>query len=89
MNMTPFADLIHWANIVDGAKYESAEAAVEMRAPAMQLTMVIESVPGDSFVPRVIPLLTEMSLQEGLGSPWRSCGGGRAGAGGRRPNPTA
>ena len=63
MDMAPFADLIHWANIVDGAKYESAESAVEMRAPAMKLTMVIESVQSDTFVPRVIPLLTEMSLE--------------------------
>ncbi len=70
MDMTPFADLVHWANIVDGAKYESAEAAVEMRAPAMQLTMVIESVHGDTFVPQVIPLLTEMSLQQVLDQPF-------------------
>lgn len=61
----PLAELIHWANIVDGAKYESAKAAVEMAAPAMKLTMVIESS-GEGFVPRVIPLLTEMSLQEVL-----------------------
>lgn len=70
MEMTPFADLIHWAHIVDGAKYESAEAAVGMRAPAMKLTMAIESVPGDTFVPRVIPLLTEMSLDQVLEQPF-------------------
>lgn len=70
MEMKPFAELIHWANIVDGAKYESAEAAVEMRAPAMKLTMVIESVQGDTFVPRVIPLLTEMSLEQVLAQPF-------------------
>ena len=29
----PVADLIHWANIVDGALYESPESAVEMAAP--------------------------------------------------------
>jgi hypothetical protein len=61
----PLAELIHWADIVDGARYESAEAAVEMAAPAMKLTMVIEAS-GEGFVPRVIPLLTEMNLQEVL-----------------------
>ena len=66
----PFADLIHWADIVDGAKYESAQSAVEMAAPAMKLTMVIESVAASNFVPRVIPLLTEMSLQEVLDQPF-------------------
>jgi len=65
----PLAELIHWANIVDGAKYESAQAAVEMAAPAMKLTMVIESS-GEGFVPRVIPLLTEMSLQQVLDQPF-------------------
>jgi hypothetical protein len=65
----PLADLIYWANIVDGAKYESAEAVVGMTAPAMKLTMVIESS-GPNFVPRVIPLLTEMSLQQVLDQPF-------------------
>ena len=39
----PVAELIHWANIVDGAQYESPEAAVEMAAPAMKLTLIIEA----------------------------------------------
>lgn len=69
-NTEPFSDLIRWANIVDGAKYESAQAAVEMAAPAMKLTMVIESVQSDTFVPKVIPLLTEMSLQQVLDQPF-------------------
>ncbi|HZY74394.1 MAG TPA: phosphoesterase [Edaphobacter sp.] len=65
-NTDPLAELIKWANIVDGAKYESARAAVEMVAPAMKLTMVIESSADDRLVPRLIPLLTEMSLKEVL-----------------------
>ncbi|WP_188554823.1 DHH family phosphoesterase [Edaphobacter dinghuensis] len=62
----PLGELIKWANIVDGAKYESAQAAVEMAAPAMKLTMVIESSTDDNLVRRLIPLLTEMPLQEVL-----------------------
>ena len=62
----PVAELIHWANIVDGAKYESPEAAVEMAAPAMKLTLIIESSQDDAFIPRLIPLLTEMPLAEVL-----------------------
>ena len=68
-NTEPFSELIRWADIVDGAKYESAQSAVEMAAPAMKLTMVIESS-GEGFVPRVIPLLTEMSLQDVLDQPF-------------------
>lgn len=66
----PFMELIKWADIVDGARYESAKAAVEMAAPAMKLTMVIESAPDHALVPRLIPLLTEMSLQSVLDQPF-------------------
>jgi len=69
-NTAPVADLIHWADIVDGAKYESAESAVEMAAPAMKLTLIIESSQDDAFVPRLIPLLTEMPLAEVLSQPF-------------------
>ena len=66
----PVAELIHWANIVDGALYESPEAAVEMAAPAMKLTLVIESIQDPTFIPRLIPLLTEMPLAEVLAQPF-------------------
>jgi hypothetical protein len=62
----PMLELIKWADIVDGARYESAKAAVEMAEPAMKLTMVIESSSDDTLVKRLIPLLTEMSLQQVL-----------------------
>ncbi len=70
MDVEPLADLIYWADIVDGAKYESAEAAVEMADPAMKLTMVIESAADNALMPRLIPLLTEMSLAEVLAQPF-------------------
>jgi hypothetical protein len=69
-NIAPLADLIHWANMVDGAKYESPEAAVEMAAPAMKLTLIIESTQDPLFIPRLIPLLTEMPLAEVLSQPF-------------------
>ncbi|HEY4357105.1 MAG TPA: phosphoesterase [Acidobacteriaceae bacterium] len=69
MDLAPFSELIHWANIVDGAKYESAQSAVELQAPAMKLTMVIESA-ASSLIQQIIPLLTSMSLQEVLDQPF-------------------
>ena len=66
----PVAELIHWANIVDGALYESPEAAVAMAQPAMKLTLVIESSQDPQFVPRLIPLLTEMPLAEVMNQPF-------------------
>jgi hypothetical protein len=69
-NTAPMADMIHWANIVDGAQYESPEAAVEMAAPAMKLTLIIESTQDPVFIPKLIPLLTEMPLAEVLAQPF-------------------
>jgi hypothetical protein len=70
MDVSGLKELLHWADIVDGAKYDSAKAAVEMEAAAMKLTMVVESasdVDGVSMSQRMIPLLTEMSLDDVLG----------------------
>ncbi|HEU4635502.1 MAG TPA: phosphoesterase, partial [Edaphobacter sp.] len=69
-NVEPLQELIHWADIVDGAKYDNATAAVEMAAPAMKLTMVIESTQDESLGQKLIPLLTEMPLQEVLDQPF-------------------
>ncbi len=66
----PVAELVKWADIVDGALYESAESAVEMAAPAMKLTLVIESAQDNELIPRMIPLLTEESLYEVLREPF-------------------
>jgi hypothetical protein len=69
-NTAPVAELIRWADIVDGAKYESPESAVEMAAPAMKLTLIIEATQDPEFIPRLIPLLTEMPLAEVLSQPF-------------------
>jgi hypothetical protein len=58
----PVAELVHWTDIIDGALYPDAKTAVEMQAPAMKLTMVIESAPDQKFVPNLIPLLAEKPL---------------------------
>ncbi len=66
----PVAELIHWTDIVDGAMYPDAGTAVEMKAPAMKLTMLIESAQDYSFVPRLIPLLVTRPLAEILEEPF-------------------
>ena len=70
MDVAPLAELIYWANIVDGAKYESAEAAVGMAEPAMKLTLAIENAPDSDLGQRLIPLLTEMPLDDVLAQPF-------------------
>jgi hypothetical protein len=66
----PVAELVKWADIVDGALYASPEAAVEMAAPAMKLTLIIESTQDPKFIPRLIPLLSSMPLAEVLQQPF-------------------
>ncbi|HEX8816381.1 MAG TPA: phosphoesterase, partial [Terriglobales bacterium] len=66
----PVADLIRWSEIVDGALYADAKTAVEMEAPAMKLTMVIEATQDPKFLPRLIPLLAEKSFAEIIKEPF-------------------
>ena len=67
---TPVAELVHWTDIVDGALYVDARTAVEMKAPAMKLTMVIESNQDPAFLPRLIPLLAENPLAAVIEQPF-------------------
>jgi len=69
-DVAPVSELIEWADIVDGAAYESAEVAVAMREPAMRLTMTIEANQDPSFVPRLIELLAYQPLAEIVSAPF-------------------
>jgi hypothetical protein len=66
----PLADLVHWTDVIDGALYPDAKTAVEMEAPAMKLTMIVESAPDHGFVPNLIPLLATRPLAEILEAPF-------------------
>jgi len=60
----PLAELIGWADIIDGAQYESPEAAVRMNVPATQIALVIEASPDDHMTTRLIPELGSRPLAE-------------------------
>jgi hypothetical protein len=66
----PVAELVHWTDIIDGALYEDARTAVEMKAPAMKLTMAIESATDPSFGQNLIPLLASKHLQQIIEEPF-------------------
>ena len=57
-------ELVTWADIVDGALYDSAQSAVEMNAAAMKLTLVIESSKGPRLVQKIIQLMQTRSLDQ-------------------------
>jgi hypothetical protein len=67
---SPVADLVHWTDIVDGAMYEDAKSAVEMKAPAMKITMAIEAAREPDFVRRLIPLLADKPLAQIIKEPF-------------------
>lgn len=58
------ANLVHWANIIDGAQYADARTAVELGAPAMQLTLVIEGAKGSGIVQKIIRWMRSRPLDE-------------------------
>jgi hypothetical protein len=58
------AELVSWADIVDGAQYASAEEAVNLGEPAMRLTLVIESAKGSEIVQKIIRMMRDRKLEE-------------------------
>jgi len=69
-NPSPVAELIHWADIIDGAQFSSPEMAVEMAEPALKLTMAIESTNDPGFLPRLIPPLVSEPLAKVIEEPF-------------------
>jgi hypothetical protein len=66
---TPQSELIHWANIIDGALYQSAAEAVEMKASALKLALVIESDRDRARIERIIRDLQTMTPSEVVAAP--------------------
>jgi len=62
-------DLVYWADIIDGAQYPDAKTAVELGAPAMKLTLVIDSSQGSDIVQRIIGYMQQMTLDAIAGQP--------------------
>ncbi|HZT33607.1 MAG TPA: phosphoesterase [Bryobacteraceae bacterium] len=57
-------ELVDWANVIDGAQYPDARTAVELGAPAMKLTLVIEGAKGSDIVQTVIRWMRYRGLEE-------------------------
>jgi len=63
-NPAPVAELVEWADIIDGALYDGPQTAVEMKAPATRLTMLIEANQDAKLIPSLIPRLAYEPLAE-------------------------
>jgi hypothetical protein len=64
------AELIKWANIIDGAQFENAQTAVTLQEPAMKLMMVVEGVRNSTQICSLITEFQKKSMDEIMQIPW-------------------
>jgi hypothetical protein len=62
-------ELVKWADIVDGAQYANAQEAVNLRAPATRLTLVIEGAQGSEIVQSIIRMMRHTKLDQIAANP--------------------
>jgi hypothetical protein len=62
-------DLVNWSLVIDGAQYPDAKTAVELGAPAMKLTLVIEAAKGSDVVQKIIGWMQRRPLAEIIEEP--------------------
>jgi hypothetical protein len=62
-------DLVAWSLVIDGAQYPDAKTAVELGAPAMKLTLVIEAAKGSDIVQKIIGWMQRRQLSEIIAEP--------------------
>jgi hypothetical protein len=63
-------ELIEWADIIDGAQFKSAQAAVELHESAMKLMMVIEGVRDHGKINSLITEFQHKSMDEIMKMGW-------------------
>ncbi len=63
------ADLVHWADIVDSARYANAEEAVALGSSALKIVLIIEAAKGPGTVQRLIRSMQSKSLDEIVADP--------------------
>ncbi len=66
----PHAELVRWADIVDGAQFESAAQATQLAEPALELATFIEHNHDPVLETRFIEGLTARSLRELASEPY-------------------
>jgi hypothetical protein len=62
-------ELVRWADIIDAARFSSAEMAVMREDPALWLMTVVENIGDEAFLSRMIPRLLTEPLEQIARSP--------------------
>ena len=63
------AELVRWADIIDAARFASADAASSFEEPAMQITAVVQEQGDDTLCAALIPRIATESLASIAASP--------------------
>ena len=63
------SELVHWADIIDGAQYEDAKTAVELESPALKLMLVIEASRDAQVMRKIIEGMQARRLSEIIADP--------------------
>jgi hypothetical protein len=64
VDMTPLAELVRWADVIDSAGFASAEEALDRTNPVMRLAAVIERHGDDALVAKLAGELEKRSVHE-------------------------
>ena len=62
-------ELVRWADIIDGAQYEDARTAVELKSPALKLMLVIEASRNQAVMEKIIQGMQSLPLAEIIADP--------------------
>ena len=66
----PLEELLHWAELIDGAQFDSPQQAVELKEPALQIMTVLEATKDPEVVRGVIRDMQTKSLGEIAAAPY-------------------
>ncbi len=69
-DFSAYDELVHWADIIDGAQFESPKVAVELAEPALQLMTWVETNHDTPLKTTFIEQLTTRPLREIAAQPW-------------------
>lgn len=69
-DIAPYEELIHWADIIDGAQFPDAQTAVSLQAPALRVMTLVEGNSDRELEVRILRDLTERPLAEIAADPY-------------------
>ncbi len=64
------ADLVSWADVIDAARFPSAEVAVRLEEPALRIMTLLESTRDPALPDRIIEAMRSRPLPEIAAEPW-------------------